>query len=189
MKKLFLFYMLFIAIIGVIAQDESEKTLTKQEQKALKKALKAKEDSIAAADFALTLESKQWVLEADRVSFNSGKVFNVSQTLNFIAIEGEEAFVQIGSMSAYGYNGVGGISIKGIISRYEQKITNKYGSSFIAIIVNSSIGTFDIRISVNSDGEMANATVQGATTSGQIKYDGRIVKLSESTVYKGRAIF
>ena len=189
MRKIVILLLLSLISINSFSQTSSGVELTKKEKKALKKAEQAKQDSLNAIAFKATLESKQWVLEAYQVSFNNGRSFNVTPTLNFVAIEGEEAYIQIGSMSAYGYNGVGGVTVKGRIAKYTDKVTNKYGSRFITIVVNSPNGTFDIRINVNSSGEMATATVQGATTGGELKYSGKIVPLNESTVYKGRPIF
>ena len=113
MRKIVILLLLSLISINSFSQTSSGVELTKKEKKALKKAEQAKQDSLNAIAFKATLESKQWVLEAYQVSFNNGRSFNVTPTLNFIAIEGEEAFIQIGSISAYGYNGVGGITVKG----------------------------------------------------------------------------
>lgn len=186
-KILIILIITFISTAG-FGHINKETELTKKERKARRKAEQAKQDSLDLTAFMAIIESKQWVLEAYQISFNNGRKFNVTPALNFIAIENEEAFIQIGSNSAYGYNGIGGISIKGKATRYTSKVINKYGSRFISIVVNSPNGTFDIRINVNASGELATASVQGATTGGELEYCGKIVTISESIVYKGRPL-
>lgn len=182
------FLLFIISIITINAQTETPKELTKKEKKALKKAEEAKQDSIDALSFSIVIDSKNWVLEANQLTSKSGQTVNVSSNLNFIAIETDEAFVQIGNLMTYGYNGVGGVSVKGDIKKYSCKKSSKNGSYFIMISVSSPLGSFDISINANSTGDMVRATVQGTTTGGEINYSGKIVPVSQSSVYKGRTL-
>lgn len=184
MKYLILLWFL-VVFNQVTSTQTNNKEQTRKERKALRKIEAAKQDSLAAIALTKALESKQWVLEAYQIAGKTGRYINCNSSLNFVAIEGETSFIQIGNAQYFGQNGVGGISLKGTISKYEIKKTDNNRSYYVTIVFNSPSGTFDIRINSNATGEMANAVVQG-NSSRQIRYYGKIVPIEESSVYKGQ---
>ena len=186
MKKIVLLLLLF-TVTMVTESFTQEKKMTRKERRALEKQKKAQLDSIYAIEIKQSIDEKKWVLEADRLSNKRGQTVNVNSTLNFVAIEGEEAYVQLGRDTGMGPNGVGGVTVRANISKYEVDI-NKKGTYYIHIFLTSAIGSFDIRIDMNSTGQMASATISG-NSSKKITYNGQVVSLSRSTVYKGTPLF
>lgn len=167
------------AIIGVNAQETGEKTSkqTKKEQREL-----IRQQNVALV--GLAIDSAAFVLEADRLQSKRGITINVPSNLNFIAVNGESGFVQIGSNMTIGPNGVGGVSTETQVTKMVVEKNEKHGSYSIHLSCMSSSGMFDIFISASDDGQSATANV-GGNWGGKLTYLGKIVPLPLSTVYKG----
>ncbi|WP_430813544.1 DUF4251 domain-containing protein [Carboxylicivirga sp. RSCT41] len=186
MKKIAILTLLLSFTLVVFGQEE-EKKLTRKERRELRKQEEKERSELMAKALTIAIDEKQWVLEANTLAGKRGSSVNVSSSLNFIAVEGDEAFVQLGSNSGMGQNGVGGVSVRGTISKYEVNKNEKKGTYFISLFVNSALGTFDIRLDCNADGQIASATVQG-NSSNRVQYRGIIVPVGQSSVYKGSPI-
>lgn len=178
--------MLSVSLV-VFSQQDAQK-MSSKEKKAKKKADREVYEAQLKQELALSIDSAQWVLEANQIANKTGAPIQVNSTLNFVAIEGENAFIQIGSNAGMGSNGVGGVSVDARVTKYEVKKNEKNGSYYIQINTSSTAGSFTINIDCNATGEYARATVQG-NTSRQVQYTGEIVPLKKSRVYKGHARF
>jgi hypothetical protein len=172
---------------SVIAQENATKELSRKERRDLKKQEQKRHSEEMAKLLRIAIDEQQWVLEANTLANKRGASVNVNSTLNFIAVEGKEAFVQLGSNTGMGQNGVGGVSVRGNVSKYDVSKNDKKGTYFITLYVSSALGSFDIRLDCNADGQIANASVQG-NTSRRVQYRGIIVPLTHSSVYKGTPI-
>lgn len=186
MKKLFI--ILLISIISIPSFAQENEKLTRKERRELKKAEEAARSEALSKLLAVAIDSAQWVIEAHTLADKRGSSIPVNSNLNFIAIEGKEAFIQLGSNSGLGPNGVGGVSVRASITRYEIKKNEKNGTYFITVFAQSALGSFDIRIDTSADGQIASATVQGNSSS-RVRYSGQLVPVSHSTVYKGTPLF
>ncbi|MCG8580898.1 MAG: DUF4251 domain-containing protein [Bacteroidales bacterium] len=186
MKKIAILTLLLSFTIVTFGQ-EAEKELTRKERREIRKQQEKERSELMAKTLSVSIDEKQWVLEANTLANKRGASVNVTSSLNFIAVEGDEAFVQLGSNSGMGQNGVGGVSVRGNITKYEVNKNEKKGTYFISLIVSSALGTFDIRLDCNADGQIANATVQG-NSSNRVQYRGIIVPVGQSSVYKGAPI-
>ena len=83
-------------------------------------------DSIASIQAIAAIRNKDFVLEADNVTFRSGNTVLVNSTTNFISVKGNRAVVQISpSNYASGPNGVGGVTVQGSISNYQIQTDKK----------------------------------------------------------------
>ena len=187
MKKIVFLLLLFTVTIVTESFGQDKKELTRKERRELEKQKQAQLDSIYAIEIKAAIDNKKWVLEADRLSNKQGNTVNVNSTLNFVAIEGEEAYVQLGRNTGMGPNGVGGVTVRANVTKYDVNV-NKKGTYYIQVFLSSTVGSFDIRIDLNSTGQMATATISG-NSSKRITYSGVVVPLSRSTVYKGTPLF
>ena len=60
---------------------------------------------------------REFVLEADQVSFKSGSTAHVSSNTNFVAVQGDKAVVQVAfDIPVSGLNGLGGVTVSGSTS-------------------------------------------------------------------------
>ncbi|HYW94496.1 MAG TPA: DUF4251 domain-containing protein [Bacteroidales bacterium] len=129
------------------------------------------------------LEGRDFVLEADYLANKFGERMPVTSSLNFISVKDSTSVLQIGRNTGIGYNGVGGVTTEGTISRYKLNTDQKKKNFFLSFSVMSPLGSFDINMSVGADG-YARATLTGIT-GGQLTYTGYLVTTENSSVYKG----
>ena len=190
MKTLLTLLLAFVFVLGAFSQEETQQ-LSKQEikklQKEQKKAEKAAEEERMAEVTSFMVHQQQFVLEADYLSDKYGQRVPVTPTINFVLVDSVTGTVQFGSAQEIGYNGVGGLTVDGRITKYEYSVIGKKEDSYsIRLILMSSIGTYDITLMVNSQG-YADASIRG-NWSGQLNYHGKLVPLTLSRVYKGTPI-
>jgi hypothetical protein len=131
------------------------------------------------------VKAHRFILEADYVAGRLGSRYPVNSTLNFIMIDSTDAVLQLGSPYGIGYNGVGGITIDGTVTKYElaEQQHKKSVSYTITVYIMSSLGAYDVQFWVTPLGN-TDAIVRG-NFSGSVTYSGRIVPLGKSRVYKG----
>ena len=73
------------------------------------------------------LSSERFVIEADNIILPGGKMVSVSSSINFIKQDSLSCMLQIGRDFAFGYNGMGGITILGKTGNYKLTVNNKHG--------------------------------------------------------------
>jgi len=178
-----------LLLISVSMFAQQDELISKSELKKLSKEDKKAQKVLEQERIALLTDSmmvnKQFVLEANYIGDGKGQRIPVNSVLNFIVIDSTQCIMQIGSASGIGWNGSGGLTIEGNISKYNLKIKEgKKGKSYtLMLIIMSSQGIYDITFQVSQSG-YTDATVRG-TTSGQLVYSGNLVAVDKSNVYKG----
>ncbi len=179
-------FLLFAA--GATAQGEVP--LTRQERKAIKQEEKKQAEMMLARNTSAALENRQFVLKADQLRNRYGFVSYVNPTINFIAVEGSEAYVQVASTSGVGLNGLGGVTLKGKITSMDISKPDKNG--FYSIMMNTmgNAGHLTISMNVNRTGEMASATVM-TNYGGRIEMNGEVVPWNGTgkSIYKGQEVY
>ncbi|HBH25013.1 MAG TPA: hypothetical protein DDY13_16535 [Cytophagales bacterium] len=191
MKRTILLTLMFIISMTAISFAQSDKgkemeKMSKAEKKALKQAeMKANKDSLLQI-----IENKQWVLEAYQLQGKYGQTFNLSPTTNFVAVKGDRNVWQFAFNGLIGWNGIGGITIDGKVTKYEVS-PGKKAKSAISIRMNTmapGTGPANIIMTVTSDGH-ARATVSGAFSNDRLTFTGKLSPLEMSNIYKGTSLF
>ncbi|MCK5136320.1 MAG: DUF4251 domain-containing protein [Bacteroidales bacterium] len=186
MKKIIIYLIAILLTAPAFSQELSKKE-QRELQKHLKKEQQAEDAAKKAAIVNLMVEHQRFVLEANRLRDKRGNTVNVSASINFIASDSINGVIQIGSQSHVGLNGVGGITVDGPISNYKYTRNEKNGVFNISYNVRTTTGTYDIRMTVFSDGR-ADATVS-SNWPGQLRYEGFLVPPAVSRVYKGTSTY
>lgn len=179
-KIIILLSLLFYSCIG-LAQENSRDTITKKETRGKKKAENELNLQKQFERNYQNLLDSSFVLEANFITFKSDRRF-VNSTLNFLLVDSSSSILQIGTGYGIGFNGVGGSTAKGTITSYKLSKNDKRKSCTLIMSVSTMAGPFTIIFDVSADGS-ASATV--SLKSGQLIYDGTIVPLKDSDVYKG----
>jgi len=176
---------LFLAT-GLSAQENnSKKEAAKKEQKERRE----QREAIMAQQFKETsamLNSKRFVLEADFLSNQYGYRSIANSNLNFIMVDSTEAVIQTGNNVGIGYNGVGGITAKGNITRWAVTRNEKKKTISVEINVSTSIGFFQVFMNISASGK-TTATLS-SNWAGKLIYDGRLVPLDDSYAFKGSSL-
>lgn len=187
------FTIALILVWGFISSFDSAangKELTKQqkkelrkEKKILRKAENEKYNKMMHANACQALQDLDFVLEAHTLQGKRGNTINVSGNLNFISVDQENAVLQLAFKGYGGPNGLGGITLTGKISQKEYR-TDKHGNKYLKFNVMGAVLNAEVRISLSASGNYADANVDAATTSGKIKFRGKLVPSNKSTTYK-----
>ena len=128
MTKYVLIFCISLIGTGLFAQEESSvdskttKKLSRQQKIEQRKA-----DEAAMAKLVdRMVQEKQFVLEANFLSNQTGERIIVSNRLNFIAVDSNRITIQLASISGVGGpNGMGGVTTDGNISKFEIRKTGK----------------------------------------------------------------
>jgi hypothetical protein len=177
-------------LLSYLCFAQIEETVDSREQKRLRKEerkeAKRLEQEKAMAITKHLIDTRRFILIADYIGNNTGNRILVNSTINFLKIDTSHCVIQIGSLDGIGYNGVGGVTAEGRISKFEMT-QNKRGDSYnMRLTANTIIGTYDIVVFVNAYGN-ADATITGIT-SGALRYYGRIIPIENSRIYQGRSL-
>jgi len=179
----YLFIICIFLSYSVTFAQESQK-LSKHEKKEQKQK-EAQEQKKAIIEL---LKNKEWVIEAHTVLDRYSNSFQLNPSLNFVGVKGDEGALQLGFNGLIGWNGVGGVTIDGKVTKYELIEGNaKQGPSVSIRFQGRGVGSANISINVNTSGQ-ATARVSGDFGE-RITFSGMIVSLENSTVYKGQSLF
>lgn len=183
MKRMILI-LVAVFMAGVFSVQAQDDKLSKREKKKQERMAEQEYKYIRTGEL---LDSMKFVLEADYLDNQRGNRVIVPQSLNFIKVDSTDAVLQIGRNVGVGYNGVGGTTAEGRVSRYEVSKNEKKRTYDVRMNVNTNLGNYDIFMMVASDGS-ARATLSGIRP-GKLVWDGDIVALEESSIYQGRTTY
>ena len=145
-------------------------------------------DSIAGVQAAIAVQNRDFVLEADQVTFKNGNTVFVNSTTTFISVKGNRAVVQISpSNFASGPNGVGGVTVDGTISGM-QRMVDKKGRTTISFNVMGIGINAQIEIYMVPGTNRASATIYPNFNSNTVWVEGNIVPYSSSDVFEGSSL-
>ena len=191
MKRIITLITLVLVSASTLMYAQSSSETRQAERKAQREAQKAREKAENERNYAIAvqaLKEGKFVLEADQLVFKRGRSAFVSSTTNFVLMDAEHASVQIAANNALaGPNGIGGITVDG--SRKEMKITtDKKGNVNCSFSVQGIGISAQVYITLTNGGNNASARISPNFNSNTLTLNGVLVPLSQSNVYKGRAL-
>ena len=145
-------------------------------------------DSIASIQARAALKNQDFVLEIESITAKTGATLFVNSTTNFISVKGNKAVVQISpSNFASGPNGVGGVTVEGMISDQQVSKDKKgrisYSMSVMGIGINAQV-----EIYLSPDSNEASATIYPNFNSNTLWVEGNIVPYENSRVFEGMSL-
>ncbi len=155
-----------------------------QKDPAVKAAIEAEEQM--EFDMAVkALNERDFVLEADRITFKYGRYAYVTPNTNFISMSGDKATIQLAFNSPYaGPNGIGGITVDGTASNVKIQTDKKGNITYSMAVLGSGVSaTVTFRMAQGSN--KCTATVNPNFRSNPITFSGILYPKSESSVFKG----
>ena len=145
-------------------------------------------DSIAGVQAAAAVQNRDFVLEADQVTFKNGYTVFVDSNTTFISVKGNRAVVQISpSNYASGPNGVGGVTVDGRISGM-QRMVDKKGNTTLSFNVTGIGINAQIEIYMSPGTNSASATIYPNFNSNTVWVEGNIVPYENSGVFEGMSL-
>ena len=164
-------------------QIHSEKSELTKEQK---KQIEAIQDSIHYAQAIQSLETLEFVMEANQLVFKRGHTAFVTSNTNFISLSDDRAVVQIAPFNGGGPNGIGGITLEGKASNIRIK-TDKKGNTYFSMNVMGTGLSATIDIQLYRGSNKASVTVTPNFHSNRVTLNGVLLPTEYSGIYKGRA--
>ena len=145
-------------------------------------------DSLASIQAIAAMRNQDFVLQIDNVTFSNGNTVFVNSNVNFLSVKGDRAVVQISpSNFAPGPNGLGGVTVDGIISGY-QIMTDKKGRVNLTYNV-SGIGlNAQIEVYIVPGSSSAQATVYPNFNSNTLWISGTVVPYENADVMEGSSL-
>ena len=208
MKRLLTTIMVIVAGLSVIAPDISaqnsgnaqaskrQQNMQTWKQDMQKFSAKIKQehklnelaDSLASIQAIAAMRNQDFVLQIDNVTFSNGNTVYVNSNINFLSVKGDRAVVQISpSNFAPGPNGLGGVTVDGIISGY-QIMTDKKGRVNLTYNV-SGIGlNAQIEVYIVPGSSSAQATVYPNLNSNTLWISGIVVPYENADVMEGSSL-
>lgn len=209
MKRIILTFMVLVAGFAMSAHDASAQSGTRngrvdrkqstieawKEDMAKFRARSEKErklnelaDSLAGLQAVAAVRNQDFVLEAQTVQFRTGATVFVNSNTNFISVKGNHAVVQISpSNFASGPNGVGGVTVDGMISGQEYKV-GKHGNVTYSFSVMGIGINAQIEIYMTPGTNQATATIYPNFNSNTVWIQGNIVPYENSDVIEGSSL-
>ena len=145
-------------------------------------------DSLASIQAIAAMRNQDFVLQIDNVTFSNGNTVYVNSNINFLSVKGDRAVVQISpSNFSPGPNGLGGVTVDGIISGY-QIMTDKKGRVNLTYNV-SGIGlNAQIEVYIVPGSSSAQATVYPNFNSNTLWISGTVVPYENADVMEGSSL-
>ena len=209
MKRIILTFMVLVAGFAMSAHDASAQSGTRngrvdrkqstieawKEDMAKFRARSEKErklnelaDSLAGLQAVAAVRNQDFVLEAQTVQFRTGATVFVNSNTNFISVKGNHAVVQISpSNFASGPNGVGGVTVDGMISGQEYKV-GKHGNVTYSFSVMGIGINAQIEIYMTPGTNQATATIYPNFNSNTVWVQGNIVPYENSDIIEGSSL-
>lgn len=145
-------------------------------------------DSIAGVQAAAAVKNRDFVLEADQVTFKNGYTAFVNSSTTFISVKGNRAVVQISpSNFAAGPNGVGGVTVDGSISGMERMVDKKGRTTVSFNVMGIGINA-QIEIYMTPGTNRASATIYPNFNSNTVWIEGNIVPYDSSDIFEGTSL-
>ena len=145
-------------------------------------------DSIAGVQAAAAVLNRDFVLEADQVTFKNGSTVFVNSSTTFIYVKGNRAVVQISpSNFSAGPNGVGGVTVDGSISGF-QRMVDKKGRTTISFNVMGIGINAQIEIYMTPGTNRASATIYPNFNSNTVWIEGDLVPYASSDIFEGNSL-
>ena len=145
-------------------------------------------DSIAGVQAAAAVQNRDFVLEANQVTFKSGNTVFVDSNTTFISVKGNRAVVQISpSNFAAGPNGVGGVTVNGTVSGMKTMVDKKGRTTVSFNVMGIGINA-QIEIYLTPGTNQASATIYPNFNSNTVWVQGQIVPYENSDVFEGTSL-
>ena len=190
MKKLGILMIAVFLAVNIYPQTEQNvdrKTARKmaREQRKLQDEINSQ---VTARLVDSLVQNRNFIIEAEYLGDQTGLRIVVDHKINFIIVDSSDIVIQYGSTGVLiGYNGLGGITTEGNITKFEVTKTGRNDESYsIKISAMTTLGIYDIFMYISPDGN-ASATV-GSNTRGKLIYYGNIIPVQGARIYKGSVI-
>jgi len=175
--------LIFLSTLLFSAAAFAQYAETDQPEKKSRKEIRKERIEADYKHTSAILDSLQFRVMADWLGNAAGPRIPVNSTINFIQVDSSVAVIQTGNNVGIGWNGVGGTTATGRITRYKVSKNDKRKSMQLHMDVSTSIGFYTIFMDVSASGN-TTATLTG-NRPGRLIFYGRLLPINDSFTFKG----
>ncbi|HIZ87932.1 MAG TPA: DUF4251 domain-containing protein [Candidatus Coprenecus pullistercoris] len=132
-----------------------------------------------------TMRNMDFVLEADRIVMPDGTNVMVQSVTNFVAVQGDNAVIQISTLRGSGSNGVGGLTVQGDVGDVDLS-TDRRGNVVMRMTVIGGSVSVSMMVTLYKGGNGASVRIDPNYGFDDISMMGTVVPAAMSTVHVGR---
>jgi len=179
------------AAAPVTAQVNSD--LTPKEQRKLekqkKKEAKQTEDMAELKAVNKLVKDTAFVFVANTLYGSRGSSFHVDPSINFLGVNHGKAVYQFAFNGLVGWNGIGGVTFEGDISRYDFKESDNLTKASSLTMNFRAMGVAgSTYVTMSFFGQKATVDILFSTGE-RVRMDGVIKSAKDAGVYKGQSLF
>ncbi len=170
-----------MAQTGRLENKEQRKTERAERKREKEKELKRRHEVLKDL-----VQEQKFVLEASTIFGRYMHPYQVQPNTNFVKVDGERVTVQTSNNHSFGYNGLGGITLHGIISDY--KVISKKGNGVSVLInfTNPAIGYSTLNLDLSTGGAARALFIDN--WGRRITFQGQLDGLESTRVFEGTPI-
>lgn len=173
----------------IYGQNSSIHKKKKTRERMEKKKKRAAELAVSHAFYSKLLQEKNYVFTANYAVNKEGVSFPLDNTLNFMSVVNDTVVFQFGRLGQMGWNGVGGITSRGIVKNYKYDPgTKKRGMSVTSDVRMIGPG-IPPRFTLNVTDDGTSKLIIYFGNGGIVTLAGKLYSPSESGVYQGNSTF
>jgi len=182
MKKIVLLLAVTMISFSFVNQESTPKT--RAERKTERKLAKEMMEKEMIINTEKAMMTGHFVLKADQIRNKYGRSAMVNPSTNFVAVKGRDVYVQFGTETGIGQNGIGGLTVRGTVNEYELTRDKENSGYSLLLTTSGTFGSLTISMHSNVTGDMAEARVSSNWGS-QLVFSGEVVPVIGSHIYKG----
>ncbi len=191
MKRIALIALSILLVTGATAQSTSEdRNISKAERKAARAEARRASQEAMDAQYEVAnkaLNELNFLVKFDRLFLRQGGSISLTPQTNFLSVTGNKATIQIiGDPTAFGPNGLGGITLEGQISGITIS-TSKKGITYFEATVNGHSLSATIKLTLSRNGNLTRADIIPTFRNNRIALEGILQPFDATEVFKGKA--
>ena len=132
---------------------------------------------------------RRFAIEANRFADRYGRQYFLNSNANFIMADGENGVIQLAFNNGPGYNGLGGITLQGRVTKFtvHPRKNGALNTTGRMVVSGTALGAVDIFFNVNGEG---NASFRVSSSYGhRFTLYGFITHLEDTVLYQGLTTF
>ena len=188
MYKTLCFIATFIIImlnneVSCYGQNKEDTGLSRSQTRKEKRELKRKADQLAdSLNFAsakAAIENKKWSLEVKTLYDKNGMPVQIDNPRDNVSMRGVTSSIHLSlKYDAIDKKGIGAISARGTVLDYSKKVDKK-GVITIRYLVLDKGKNAEVVITLQGNGNLANAEIESPTTGKKIRFSGNLVPIEK----------
>lgn len=186
------FFLVLVFLSSGLVYGQNDVIISRKklkEERLKKKKARAAKLAISRAFYSKLLQKKDYVFTANTATNKEGVSFPLDNTINFMSVINDTVVFQFSRLGQLGWNGVGGITSRGIVANYKfDPGTKKRGMTVTSDARMLGPG-LPPRFTLNVSDDGTSQLVIYFGNGGIVTLSGQLYSPAESGVYQGQSAF